>query len=114
MRSLSDLEKKTLINIGNNAKYVRRVLLGVTLEDMAKITDVSRDVLCRLEAMSSAIDPNRSYPSITTVIKFCDHIGVTPAELFESDFSEVSFIRGKILEHCSDYIGESSFVVKSK
>ena len=114
-KELSELELKTLTNIGKNVKYVRRDLLGMKLVDIASHTGVSRDVICRLEALASGdgqMGNGRVYPSISTVIKFCENIGVTPGELLEKDFLYESEIQDRILEHCKDVANLSKGVVQ--
>jgi transcriptional regulator with XRE-family HTH domain len=104
-KELSDLELTTLTNIGRNVKFVRRDLLCLTLEEMAKQTSVSRDVICRLEALSTgdgSMGFGRIYPSISTVIKFSEGIGVTPSDLMGEDFTLNSKVQDSILEHCRD------------
>lgn len=104
-KELSELELKTLTNIGKNVKYVRRSLLDIRLVDIAQHTGVSRDVICRLEALSDGdgtMGNGRVYPSISTVIKFCEGIGVSPAELLEKDIQTDTELQRKILEHCKD------------
>lgn len=104
---MSDLELLTLDNIGKNVKYIRREVLGITLEHLAKTTGVSRDVICRLEALSD-IDERRDtkvvYPSISTVIKFCNGVGITPSQLFETQVEFNEDIIENIEEHCKDFI----------
>jgi transcriptional regulator with XRE-family HTH domain len=105
-RELSNLELKTLTNIGKNVKFVRRELLNLKLVEISEHTGVSRDVICRLEALASGdgqMGSGRVYPSISTVIKFCEGIGVTPAELLDKDFLEEPEIQDKILEYCKDF-----------
>ena len=110
-RGLSDLEKNTLENIGKNVKFTRRSILGVTLATLAGNTGVSRDVICRLEALSTEVNENTTYPSISTVIKFCEGVGVTPAELFDKDFEEDSEIQKKIVESCKDFMSEDKATI---
>lgn len=105
-KELSELQLQTLTNIGKNVKYIRRSLLSVRLADISEYTGVSRDVICRLEALSSG-DGNmgtggRVYPSISTVIKFCEGVGITPAELLDINIEEDIQIQDKILEHCKE------------
>lgn len=104
-RELSELELATLTIIGKNVKFVRRDLLCMTLENLAVQTNVSRDVLCRLEALASGdgqMGFGRVYPSISTVIKFCEGIGVTPSLLMGEDFESNTEIQDMILEKCKD------------
>lgn len=104
-RELSDLELSTLENIGNNVKFTRRNLVRVTLNEMARFTGVSRDVLCRLEAFSvKGVGEDTSYPSISTVIKFCEGVGVTPAELLSENFRTNTEIQEKVLEACKSIV----------
>ena len=112
-KGLSDMELRTLTNIGKNVKYVRRNLLGLKLDDLSKHTGVSRDVICRLEALSSGdgcMGNGRVYPSISTVIKFSEGVGVTPADLIDKDFMYESDIQDRIMEHCKDVINNSKGV----
>lgn len=113
-KELSELELKTLTSIGKNVKYTRRGLLHTKLVDLSKHTGVSRDVLCRLEALadgSGNMGNNRVYPSISTIIKFCEGVGVTPAEIFEKDFSSDLGIQERILDNCSELIKSDGIVL---
>lgn len=110
-RVLTELEKNTLMNIGKNVKYTRRDLLNVTLATLSKNTGVSRDVICRLEALSQGVKPETTYPSITTMIKFCEGVGVLPSELFDSEFEQEAEIQNKILEHCKNFRSEDKDIV---
>lgn len=117
-RELSELELTTLTTIGKNVRFVRRDLLCATLEEMAKQTNVSRDVICRLEALAAGngeMGFGRVYPSISTVIKFCEGIGVTPSDLMGVDFETNSGTQDKILEYCSEIVklGTGAKVIES-
>lgn len=107
-KELSELELKTLTNIGKNVKFIRRNLLRLKLDEISEYTGVSRDVVCRLEALSSGEGKmggnGRVYPSISTVIKLCESLGITPAELLDKDFLYEPDIQDKILEHCRDLV----------
>ena len=108
-RKLSELELMALDNIGKNVRFVRRELLGVTLEGLAKSTGVSRDVICRLEALSDVEDSLRAgdkvvYPSISTVIKFCDGVGIKPSQLLETQIEYDEGVISIIKEHCKDFM----------
>lgn len=110
-KELSELEMMTLENIGKNVKYTRRNLLNVTLAEMASNTGVSRDVICRLEYMANGIKSTDTvYPSISTVIKFCNGVGVSPAELFDRDFKEDAEIQEKIVEHCKYFTEDKNTI----
>lgn len=112
-KELSDLELRTLTNIGRNVKFVRRNLLGLKLVDISEKTGVSRDVICRLEALSSGegqMGNGRVYPSISTVIKFCEGIGVSTGELLDCDIQNTPDIQDKILNHCKDFANLSKGV----
>ena len=90
-------------------RFVRRELLGVTLEGLAKSTGVSRDVICRLEALSDVEDSLRAgdkvvYPSISTVIKFCDGVGIKPSQLLETQIEYDEGVINIIKEHCKDFM----------
>lgn len=106
-KELSELELKTLTCIGRNVKYTRRGLLRMKLVDLSKHTGVSRDVLCRLEALADGtgnMGSGRVYPSISTIIKFCEGVGVTPSEILEKDFSSDTDIQTRILDNCSVFV----------
>lgn len=110
-KELSELEIKTLENIGRNVRYTRRNLLGVTLAEMASNTGVSRDVICRLEYLANGLKSTDTvYPSISTVIKFCNGVGVTPAELFDKDFREDNEVQDKIVEHCKYFTEDKNAI----
>lgn len=100
-KEMSEFGMKTLENIGKNVKFTRRNLLDVTLNSMAKNTGISRDVICRLEYLSDGtLSKETVYPSISTVIKFCEGVGVSLSDLFDKIFQEDLEVQGKILEHC--------------
>lgn len=106
-RELSELQLQTLTSIGKNVKYIRRNLLDVRLADISSYTGVSRDVICRLEALADgegSMGSGRVYPSISTVIKFCEGVGITPAELLDIDVRSDVSIQNRILEHCKDML----------
>lgn len=107
-KKFSELELTTLDNIGKNVRFIRRELLGVTLEGFAKSTGVSRDVICRLEALSDIGDneivSKIVYPSISTVIKFCNGVGIKPSQLFETQVEFNDEILEGIKEHCKEFM----------
>lgn len=108
-RAMSDLELLTLDNIGKNVRFIRRDLLRVTLEVLSKNTGVSRDVICRLEALSDIEDSVKKgvkivYPSISTVIKFCNGVGVTPSQLFETQVEFNDEIIDSVKNYCKDFM----------
>lgn len=103
-KELSDFGINILENIGRNVKFTRRKLLNVTLYEFAENTGVSRDVICRLEDLAKGENvEQKTYPSIKTLIKFCEGVGVTPSDLFEKDFEKDDDIQNDILEHCKGF-----------
>ena len=55
---------------------------------MADATGISRDVLCRLEALASgdgAMGKGRVYPSLSTIIKFSEFTGMELSELLDKN-----------------------------
>lgn len=97
---LSEMALNTLTTIGNNVRFIRRVLLGMNLNPMAEKTGVSRDVLCRLEALSEgtgAMGKGRVYPSLPTIIKFCESVGIDLSEMLTVDISMDANIQGRII-----------------
>ena len=115
-KRMSELSVKTLENIGKNVRFTRRSLLNITYASMQENTGVSRDVLCRLEDLSntSTNENFRGSPGFDTLIKFCDGVGVTPAELFEKEFSSDPDIQKRILEHCKTFANQDKNTVVLK
>ena len=54
--ALTEMALRTLTYIGNNVKFIRKSLLDVKLTKMVEITGVSRDVICRLEALATGVE----------------------------------------------------------
>ena len=100
---LSEMALNTLTMIGNNVRFIRKSLLDVKLNPMADLTGVSRDVLCRLEALASGegnMGKGRVYPSIQTLFKFCESIGISLDELLTKEISIDPEIQSKIVNFC--------------
>lgn len=60
-------------NLGTNIKYIRKEK-GLTLQDIANVTDLSLGYLSKLER-------NISSPNITNLHKICTALGITMTEL---------------------------------
>ena len=100
---LSDMALNTLTRIGNNVKFIRKSLLNKKLIYMAELTGVSRDVIWRLEALSSGeggMGKGRVYPSLPTLLKFCDAIGIDMSDMLTVDIEYSSDIQSRIVSHC--------------
>lgn len=110
---LSEKSLTILTRLGSNIKFVRNSLLCLKLNDMAKVTGISRDVLCRLEVLSSGdgkAGNGRVYPSLSTIIKFCESMGIEVSELLDKDIAVDVDLQKKVLEKCSDFLYESKSV----
>lgn len=100
---LSTMALQTLTTIGVNVRFIRKTLLDMNLTPMSEMTGVSRDVLCRLEALASGdgmMGKDRVYPSLPTLIKFCESTGIGLCELLTVDVVNCSDIQSVIINHC--------------
>ena len=97
---LSKTELAVLTMVGKNVKFIRRTLLNLKLHELSDKTKISRDVLCRLEALSKgdgSMGKGRIYPSLSTLIKFCDGTGIQLSDLLDRDIEFDSDIQKKIM-----------------
>ena len=80
------------------------MILSFTVVETSKFTGVSRDVLCRLEALASGEGKmgsgGRVYPSIMTIIKFSESVGLTPGEFIDKLVSDEPNLEAKVIRNC--------------
>lgn len=104
-KNLTQAQLLALTNIGKNVQYIRKNILSLTLVQTSKWTGVSRDVLCRLEALASGEGKmgsgGRVYPSIMTIIKFSESVGLTPGELIDKVVADDPTLEEKVIRCCT-------------